>query len=437
MSSLQLGLIAIGAVFILGLLVYNWWQERAIRRDMVRRFDGPIDDVLMGTRAQATEEIESALPEYQEDNLALQEPAFTDSLETPEPEPETEIEPTVESLLEEDAEEPYVAFGEPEEPVELLAEDSFVEEQQPIPDIEKLDEAEEIAAPVAPAEPAAPKPSMPSPALPPGVDGIVDEIALLHLEEGVSGDEARSHINPVADFGKPVRWFGWSVDAWLPLTRDNETRIFSTIVAALQLVDRSGSVQPDGLLGFQEQMENLAAQLGGAVNWAEPRDTMSHAGLLDQFCIEVDVTVTMHVTAGVEGPFAGTKLRGLAEAHGMVLKEDGRFHQLTESGETLYTLASADQRPLTEESLRTSTLHDVVLMMDVPRAPKGSENFRQMAMLGARLENALNAHLTDANRRALGDSELEKIRSQIQGLQAKMLERGITPGGATALRLFS
>jgi hypothetical protein len=367
------------------------------------------------------------LPEHEEDNLVLQEPEFTDSLESPEPEPK--IEPAVEPLMEEEAEDPYVAFEEPEEPAELLAEDSFVEEQQPIPEI---DEVDEVAAPVAPAEP-----GLPSPALPPSVDGAVDEIALLRLEEGVSGDEARSHINPVADFGKPVRWFGWSVDAWLPLTRDNEARIFSTIVAALQLVDRSGPVLPDGLLGFQEQMENLAAQLGGTVNRAEPRDIMSYAGLLDQFCIEVDVTVTMHVTAGVEGPFAGTKLRGLAEAHGMVLKEDGRFHQLTESGETLYTLANADQRPLTEESLRTSTLHDVVLMMDVPRAPKGSENFRQMAMLGARLETALSAHLTDANRRALGDSELENIRNQIQGLQAKMVERGITPGGATALRLFS
>ncbi|HEY8084877.1 MAG TPA: hypothetical protein VIE69_04670, partial [Methylophilaceae bacterium] len=60
MSQLQLGLLAIGALVITSVLVYNWWQERTIRRDMVRRFDGPIDDVLMGNKAAVDTEADDA-----------------------------------------------------------------------------------------------------------------------------------------------------------------------------------------------------------------------------------------------------------------------------------------------------------------------------------------------------------------------------------------
>lgn len=440
MSSLQLGLIALGAVFIIGLVAYNWWQERSIRRDMVRRFDEPIDDVLMGTKAEAASQEPYDADESRTDYEEPPEPEFTDSLDEVEPDLEPqftdpELDEPVEDeayIPDEDPDEPFADDVAPEPMAELLAEESLETEPESVPPEVLRDE------PVtqAPDEPLAFAPKS-APTQPPGVDAAIDEIAVLTLDEAVSGAVARSHINPLADFGKPVRWLGWSVDAWLPLTRDNETREFTAIAAALQLADRSGPVQSDGLLGFQEQVENLAAQLGGAVLWTEPRDTLRHANTLDQFCIEVDVTVTMHVTAGVEGPFAGTKLRGLAEAHGMQLKEDGRFHMMTEAGETLYTLSNADQRPFTEESLRTATLHDLVLMLDVPRAPKGSETFRQMAMLGGRLETALNARLTDANRRALGDAELDQIRAQVQTLQGKMQERGIIPGSPTALRLFS
>ncbi len=443
-STLQLGLIALGAAFIAGLVAYNWWQERKIRRDLVRRFDGPIDDVLMensasGNGTDAYQEDEYLEPVADVDDGDFQEPPLAEPAEAAD-------------ILEDDLREPYVdetAFIDSDEPVELLRESE--------PEALLADPAEEAEIPAAVERQAvAPTPDIPAPVseipaqqpvpqattrpttpLPSTVDAIIDEVAVLTLTEGVAGSIVRSRLNPMADFGKPARWFGWSQDAWLPLTREFEQREFSVIVGALQLADRSGPVQADGLLSFQDQVEHLAVELGAALNWYEPRETLRYASTLDQFCIEVDVTVTLHITAGIEGPFAGTKLRSLAEASGLRLKEDGRFHQMNEVGETLYTLSNADQRPLTEDGLRTATLHDMVLMLDVPRVGKGAEVFRQMAMFGSRLETTLNARLTDANRRALNDPQIEQIRSQIQAIHGKLQERHITPGGATALRLFS
>lgn len=427
-SPLQLGLIGLGTVFILGLVIFNWWQERKIRRDMVRRFDGPIDDVLMGGTSAAMVEEETAYIKDEPRNEEVSEYLPM----------EDEPEPAIAN------EEPHFSseFDETEFTDSADLDEHVDDDVEPVSTIAPLEKTEapvekpiEAVVPVESAVPAAP--TEPTPSLPPGVDATIDEIAVLSPAQPCTGSSLRSSLNPLADFGKPVRWFGWSQDAWLPLTREFEQKNFSRIVGALQLADRSGPVQADGLLGFQDQVENLSAQIGGTLTWLEQREALRYASLLDQFCIEVDVTVSMHVTAGVEGPFAGTKLRGLAEAAGLTLKDDGRYHQLSDSGETLYTLSSADQRPITEDSLRTSMMHDVVLMLDVPRVSKGGEVFRHMAMFGARLETALNARLTDANRRALGEAQIEQIRTQIQTIHSKMQERQIIPGGATALRLFS
>lgn len=424
-SPLQLGLIGLGAVFILGLVMFNWWQERKIRRDMVRRFDGPIDDVLMGSSATLT----SATDDLPDEVEPVDEALDNDQPIDDEPEPAMGVEDTyIDPALDEaeftdsaDFDDPVVDEIKPEVAVNApVAHAEPLVEEQPVP-----------------AEQQASAPTEPTPSLPPGVDPMIDEIAVLTPAGACTGSSLRGYLNPLADFGKPVRWFGWAQDAWLPLTREFEQKSFSRIVGALQLADRSGPVQADGLLGFQDQVENLSSQIGGSFVWLEQREALRYASLLDQFCIEVDVTVTMHVTAGVEGPFAGTKLRGLAEAAGLALKEDGRYHQLSDSGESLYTLSSADQRPMTEDSLRTAMMHDVVLMLDVPRVSKGAEVFRHMAMFGMRLETSLNARLTDANRRALGEAQIEQIRTQIQTIHSKMQERLITPGGATALRLFS
>jgi FtsZ-interacting cell division protein ZipA len=443
-SQLQLGLLAIGVLVITSVVIYNWWQERSIRRDMVRRFDGPIDDVLMGKKADIDpdtdeafgmdtaeemdeEDFEPAPEDEMEDEASdgaddaeaeWEEPEFTasepDEIEAEEPEPTIE-EPTPEQL---EPETEAVLLHEEEE--ELAVE----EMEEPIP---TLAEAEEIA----------PALTIPATALPAGVDAQVDEIATMVAANPISGEELRALISTTADFGKPVRWFGASQGEWLPLSKEYAQRDFSRVVGALQLADRAGAIQPKGWRNFQDQIEQLGEQLGSEPAWQENRDVLQYAELLDQFCIEVDVTVTLHLAAGISGPFAGTKFRSLMEASGLTLKEDGRFHFTNAEGETMFSICNADQRPLTEDALRTSFMHDVVLMLDVPRVADASNVFKQMAMLGNRMESALNAKLTDARQRALGDAEIEQIRSQIKAIHAKMQERQLVPGSASVLRLFS
>jgi hypothetical protein len=51
MSDLQISLLAIGAVVIGGVLAYNWYQERQLRRQLGEAFGETRDDVLLGDTA--------------------------------------------------------------------------------------------------------------------------------------------------------------------------------------------------------------------------------------------------------------------------------------------------------------------------------------------------------------------------------------------------
>lgn len=442
MSQLQLGLLGIGVLVIASVVFYNWWQERSIRRDMVRRFDGPIDDVLMGNKTAAGQaemsfgrettsaagyedeaEEEELASSIEEEFTSAEEPASFDS----EPEP--------------DWDEPEFTVSEEDEAESESEEEADFEEsillQEEEPAIADVAEPEIPAQTEPPHTAAAETVAVSVPPLPNGVDSLIDEIATLIPEIPCSGKEILTALSSMPDLGKPVRCYGVSQGTWLPITRDNAHLEFSRIVAALQLADRSGAIQAKNWKEFQEQIKDLSQKIGGKLSWQVDRDAVEYAQALDQFCIAVDVTVTLHLTAGISGPFAGTKFRSLMEASGLTLREDGRFHYANDNSESLFTVCSSDQHPFTEEGLRTSQLADVILMLDVPRVAEAGNVFKQMAMLGNRMELALNAKLTDARQRTLGDAEIEQIRSQIRAIHAKMQERQLIPGSASVLRLFS
>ena len=424
MSQLQIGLISLGALIILAVLLFNWWQERNIKREMVLRFEGPIDDVLMeelrGQRQpEATEDFHideefridtEQVPDIREE-VTVVETRATQVDEDILPETETA------EFIQEEPEPPQTASTEPP------AEQEIVADELPAEPIRLSD-----------AEPAAPVAAEFSPV----VDSQIDEIAIITLNQPCSGAVIRDALQPLPVFTKTVRWLGLDANgASRLLTKEQEQTSFARIIGALQLADRSGPASGEDLRNFHAKVEDLAMRIGGELEWREHGDPLQYARELDQFCIDVDVMISLQLNVGAGGPFAGTKLRGLAEAAGLTLTDDGQFHYLNGAGESLFILACLDQRVLTPEMLRTALLHGVALMMDVPRVANGAEVFNQMVLLGRKLETALSTTLMDENQQPLGDTEIDKIRQQLKAIYSSMLARGIAPGSPTALRLFS
>jgi FtsZ-interacting cell division protein ZipA len=465
MTDLQLALIALGALIIIAVVLFNWWQERKLHKETESRFAAPETDVLMDddfriepttvlrdnpreepeeeefvvrVRIQDDEPAAPVAASYQaEPRVELQEPAVSAAPAITE---EVRIEVT-EELTEKITEQETASF----EHDSALPEDTVEEEPASYAQAQAYTQEEETEAPVASTtapwdEPVATpqQEAVESIPLPADVDAQIDLSAVLYLPRPYTGAALRQQFLNFSEIDKPVYAFG--LDAfreWHLLTREQEQGEFTRCVCSLQLADRSGAVSREMLIRFQNAAEDIALNLGAQVEWQGAPDPLPYAQALDAFCIEVDKLVSLHIVQGSNGPFTGTKFRGLAEASGMVLGNDGAFHYRDEQGHTSFSLINQDSNPFNADMLRTVVIKGVVFQLDIPHVKNCTEVFNQMVLAARQMSHSLSANLVDDNYRQLTDTQIDRIRQQLKMLHAQMVTRGIMPGGQTAARLFS
>lgn len=449
MSDLQLALLALGAIIIVAVILFNWWQERSLRNVAAESFEEPEQDALLDefhidTEAILRDEAPSSAPfspTYDEamesSNPAIAEAAsavaeFEQDLAASEDIPELTrpYEPAPAVSIEDDWQAADAAS------MEELSEDAGFADT--IPEAEPEESSEPLAATTEPVAQPAPVADTEHGALPSSISHQIDLTAVLYLAQPVSGMELRQFLLTLVDLDKPVYAYGHGSDGvWRMLTREQEEVAFTRAACSLQLADRGGAVSRETLNRFQDAVEEMGRGMNAQVEWHGNPDPLDYANELDQFCIEVDKLVGFHLAQGASGPFTGTKFRGLAEASGLILSEDGAFYYTNESGQPLFALVNQDKTPFTIEMLRNGVIRAVTFQLDIPRVKHCTEVFNQMVLMAKQMEGSLSGKLVDDNQRPLGDMQIEKIRQQLKVIHATMVTRGIMPGSASALRLFS
>lgn len=204
--------------------------------------------------------------------------------------------------------------------------------------------------------------------------------------------------------------------------------------AGLQLVSRDGGIGEADLIEFRSSLETLAASIGASVSAPEMRAAVAAARELDEFCTEADIQVVVHVTGG---PFAGTKIRAAAEASGLALEADGRFALRDDQARLLYTLGAHDGAPFSAATMRQATPQALTLALEVARAPDTRRSFESMTRLAHQLAALLGGRMADDNGNALDERAVAAIAQQLDAVRARLEARGIAPGSASALRVFS
>jgi FtsZ-interacting cell division protein ZipA len=375
MSDLQLGLAVIGVIVIVAVIAYNKWQERRLSQHAERDFGSRHEDVLV-QRSAAPEEAAPA-------SAAPIGPAIEHE----------RVEHTI---------------GEP-----------------------ALDEAPSAAAPAR----AAPAPATAGHVV---LDPAIDAIVGLECARPVAGLDALEKAQALLDEGlvKPVHWEGYdaAIEAWGPLHAD---RRYELLRVGLQLANREGPAGEEDLGAFLTGVQEVALALAAEPVFPEPEEMIQQARLLDGFAAEVDVQIGLNVISTATQPFAGTKLRALAEANGMQLGRDGRYHRFDDHGNELFALANSEPMPFHGETLKGLSTHAVTVLLDVPRAPGSSSTFRLYLDFARQLEQSLGGMLVDDNKRPIGQAALDSIGRQLETIYDAMDARGIPAGSAAARRLFS
>ena len=387
MSTLQIGLLVIGAILVIAVWGYNLWQERKIRRRMDDAFNTEAESAgEPAPRAELRERIEPAMTPRggRGGSGGGDATSFARGGDAP---PMTEPPPVpVEAI----------AIEAPPDDGNAPLANEPVGGELPDPDIECVARLQAVQP----------------------IPGVV-------LMDAV---EYR--------YAKPCRWVGRQVSgAWGPI-RDAES--YTEVAACLALADRSGALPEHGYKIFRQVIEELAQALPAAYVIADQDDELKRAAALDAFCADVDVQIGLNLMRKDSGRWTGTRLRGVAEATGFKLNGAGQLDYVGEdSGEVLFRMHNREDQPLLAESMKLLSTGGVTLLLDVPRASNPVKAYDQMRALSKRLAVTLDADLVDDNGRPLTDAGLGTIRSQLQGVQATMRAKGIEPGGTRALRLFS
>jgi FtsZ-interacting cell division protein ZipA len=204
----------------------------------------------------------------------------------------------------------------------------------------------------------------------------------------------------------------------------------------LQLADRNGPATQQEMADFAAMAQGVADAIGATSRLAESGAALQRGRQLDALCADVDVQIGLNLTTR-GGPVSGTRIRALAEAHGLVLERDGRFHRRDDSGLELYTLCNMEAAAFSAEGMKELATKGLTLLFDVARVPGGITVFDRFVDFTRVMAEALSAAIVDDNRQPLDDAGLSRIRAQLQTLYASMENQGIPAGSPLALRLFS
>lgn len=210
---------------------------------------------------------------------------------------------------------------------------------------------------------------------------------------------------------------------------------YSELRTGIQLVDRQGVIAEPELLSFCGAVSSFAADSRASIAFPDLRQQLSAARDLDHFCAEVDMLIGLSIRAA--NPFSGKTLASFAEKRGLELAADGRFHFLSDSGNSLFTLGLPDDRRLEARTLPTLSLDRVTLLFDVPRVAGGLQVFDRAIGFICAFAEEVGGELVDDNQRVLTEKGLASIHGQLQHIYGRMDDRGIAPGSVAALRLFA
>ena len=420
MTELQMGLIGLGAAAVVGVFGFNKWQEMRQRKVAEAVLKPHHEDVLLAKGAKpepaqtAASEAQRNEPEIRIDPIETPvervEPVFIDPTPT-ETSDDLQPAPAEESALEV----PVVA-----KPVEPVAMPAVV--AQPVAS-DVADDASEMPAGQAPNE---------------LLDSRLEFIVAMELVEPVSSVQIlHSQRSSLHRLNKPVHWVGYNEKTreWQRLTADSDLEL-RRLRVGLQLVNRLGPVSEGDMVIFTNAMQALADELM-AVADMPPSNVLDQAAEIDHFCAAVDLEIGLNLVSRGSA-FAGTKIRALAEAAGMVLGADGLFTRYDDTGRAQFSLQNFESTPFSADALRTLTTHGLTFLLDVPRVDHGERVFMQMTEVAKRFADTLQGALVDDNRQPLSDSQLDHIRREFIGKpQATMASFGLAAGSPQALRLFS
>jgi FtsZ-interacting cell division protein ZipA len=239
------------------------------------------------------------------------------------------------------------------------------------------------------------------------------------------------------NISRTLRWYAFDdrENQWRRIN-GNAVGAHHWFLAALQLVDRGGMISEGDFLRYTRGIQRIADQFRSVPAGIPSRaEILGNAKALDSFCAEVDVQIVINLVA--MQPMMGSHIFSLAETEGLRLENDGSFHARATDSRTLYILSNGEAALFERSTMAGLRTRRLSLILDLPRVVDAASEFEEMMRFAVHLGKKLGADVVDDNGRPFGTEAMDAIRTRIRHYQMRMSEEGIPPGGSLARRLFN
>jgi hypothetical protein len=285
----------------------------------------------------------------------------------------------------------------------------------------------------------APLGPVPAPERKPGLDALIDVIALVELEGlPVSGEAALAALPPTRRVGsKPfaVEGLDEATGQWVPPQAGGRYTAFQS---GVQLANRSGALNEIEFSEFVVKTQAFADAVGGSPDFPDMRDEVARARELDQFAsahdAQLSLTLRTRSTAWSPG-FLHQHASRLGFVPGVI---PGRMVLPVVAPSTQPVLSlSFDTHAALAEDPAQAALHALTLSVDVPHVPRSERPFDRMRQVADALAQAMDGVLTDDHGQAIRPEALDAIAADLESLYDTLDARDLSAGSAQARRLFS
>ena len=436
MSDITLSILVFCAAVILGVIVYNMYQENKYRQQVREQFGHADKDALLGSK---TDFVRDGKPLGGE----AAEPVRTKDVSRPSQkaeEAEAIAQPAAPQAAKNDLFAEKVAAAaaaKPDAAIEV-EEDDFVE---PVlqPEAEKGEEAFAFERVDAPAPSQTRLQGKQKTLLHlndltklelPWFDPRFDYMAYIALSEA-----QELHAIPRLSSRHRFQIAGCTMDDRFQIAEPIPSVYYQGFVIGLQAVSRNGLATTQELEQFGEQVNSFAEKMNASLLLTDVETFLNVARPLDELCARVDQTIAMHLVS--RGSISGTELRAAVENLGFELGVDGAFRLPNEEGEPLFTLVTLDNTPFTASLLSSQAYRGFSMLFDITHVPAGEKQFNRFMDLAVKLSSTLSLDLVNDKLEELSTQWLKEVRSYVVARQDEMQKVGIEPGGSLAARLFS
>ena len=271
----------------------------------------------------------------------------------------------------------------------------------------------------------------------PGLDALIDVIAPVVLDSGVSGEAALAVMPATRRVGsKPFAVEGCNThsEQWeFPAAGQH----YSAFHCGVQLANRTGSLNQIEYSEFVMKAQTFADAMGGEAQFPDMLDEVARAKELDQFASAHDAQLSFTVRALQTAWSPGYVQQSAAKCGFVASSIPGRMVLPAAHGSApVLTLVFDTQAAVAEDPEQTA-LREITLVLDVPQVLRSEQPFVRLRESAIALAASMDGAIIDDNGNLIHADAMDVIGSELEQLYDTLDGRELSAGSVSARRLFS